>query len=123
MPENGKNASYRYTAVEQREIDSLRQKYAREPSEDQLEELREIDHRVTRRATIQSVLFGVGGVLVFGAGLAMVLSLNIMIPGIIIGCVGIGVMASMPALYGTLLERERKKAAPRIEGLPDHMEE
>ena len=36
----------------------------------------------------------------------MVLSLNGMIPGIMIGGCGIAVMAAMPAAYGQLLKRE-----------------
>ena len=79
--------------------------------------MREIDCQVTRRATLQAVLIGLAGMLVFGGGLAMVLSLNLMVPGIVVGCIGIAVMAAMPALYGSLLKRERKKAAPKIQKL------
>ncbi|MBQ6326281.1 MAG: hypothetical protein IJI26_09480 [Clostridia bacterium] len=112
MPENGNNASYRYTAEEQREIDSLRQKYAGEPSGDHLEELREIDRRVTRRSTVWAVLIGIAGTLVFCVGLTLVLTFDLMLPGIIVGCVGIAAMAAMPALYGEILRWERRKATP-----------
>ena len=117
MADNENRATYRYTAEEQREIDGFRRRYVPEVSENNLETMREIDRQVTRRATLQAVLIGLAGMLVFGAGLAMVLSLNLMVPGIVIGCIGIAVMAAMPALYGSLLKRERKKAAPKIQKL------
>ena len=117
MADNENRATYRYTAEEQREIDGFRRRYVPEASENNLETMREIDRQVTRRATLQAVLIGLAGMLVFGAGLAMVLSLNLMVPGIVIGCIGIAVMAAMPALYGSLLKRERKKAAPKIQKL------
>lgn len=119
MAEIEERATYRYTAEEQREIDGLRRKYVPEASEDNLERMREIDRRVTRRATLQAVLIGIAGSLVFGLGLAVVVRMNLMLPGIVVGCVGIAVMAAMPSLYGTLLKRERKKAAPRIQELLD----
>lgn len=115
-------ATYRYTAEEQRENDELLRKYAHGRSGDHLEELREIDRRVTRRATMWSVLIGVGGTLVFGVGLTLVLTFNLMLPSIVIGGVGIAVMAAMPAFYGELLRREREKAAPHIRALTGEAE-
>ncbi|MBQ8087784.1 MAG: DUF3040 domain-containing protein [Clostridia bacterium] len=110
---NDHRASYRYTAEEQRELDSLRQRYAQTPPEQRLEELREIDRAVTRRATVWAVLIGVAGTLVFGVGLTLVLSFGFIPAGIIVGCIGIAVMAAMPALYGEILRREQRKAAPQ----------
>lgn len=119
MSDNENRATYRYTAEEQREIDGFRRRYMSEASESNLETMRAIDRQATRRATLQAVLIGLAGTLVFGVGLAMVLSLHWMLPGIVIGCIGIAVMAAMPAMYGALLRRERKKAAPRIIDLLD----
>jgi hypothetical protein len=56
----------------------------------------------------------VAGTLVFGAGLSMVLAWNWMVPGIVIGCFGIAVMAAMPAVYERLLRRERDKASAQV---------
>lgn len=114
---NETRATYRYTADEQREIEALRRRYTSDSPDDQLASMRKIDHGVIRRATVMAVGFGLAGTLVMGLGLAMVLSFNLMIPGIILGCCGIAVMAVMPAFYEQLLKRERKKAAPLIEEL------
>ena len=111
---NDNRATYRYTAEEQREIDALRRRYTSESPNDQLSAMRRIDHDVTRHATAMAVGFGLAGTLVMGLGLAMVLSFNLMIPGIILGCCGIAVMAAMPAAYERILKRERKKVAPKI---------
>ena len=114
MPEMENRATYRYTADEQREIDALRRRYTSDNPDDQLTVLRRIDRDVTRRATVMAVGFGMVGTLVMGLGLAMVLSFNLMVPSILLGCCGIAVMAAMPAAYERLLKRERKKVAPQI---------
>ena len=109
---NENRATYRYTADEQREMEILRIRYPCEISE---EEIRAIDRDVTRRATLRAIILGAAGTLVFGAGLSMVLAWKWMVPGIVIGCCGIAVMASMPAVYERLLRRERRKAAAEIQ--------
>ena len=110
---------FRHGLEEQREIDGFRQRYATTGSKDDLNAMREIDRQVLKRATVYAVLIGLAGTLVLGAGLSMVLSFHWMAPGIIVGCAGIGVMASMPALYGVLLRRGREKAAPIIQKMLD----
>ncbi len=110
---NEKRATYRYTANEQREMEILRMRYPCEISE---EEIRAIDRDVTRCATLRAIILGTAGTLVFGAGLSMVLAWKWMVPGIVIGCCGIAVMASMPAVYERLLRREREKVLTQIHG-------
>ena len=114
MPDMKNRATYRYTADEQREMDRLRQRYSADAEANNLSDMRDTDRRVTLRATIRAVAFGVAGTLVFGAGLSMVLVWNGMVPGIVIGCCGIAVMASMPAIYERLLRRERDKASAQV---------
>lgn len=122
MPEMENRATYRYTADEQREIDALRRRYTSDNPDDQLTVLRRIDCDVTRRATVMAVGFGMVGTLVMGLGLAMVLSFNLMVPGILLGCCGIAVMAAMPAAYERILKKERRKAAPQIVKLLERAE-
>ena len=116
---NENRATYRYTADEQREMDILRDRYTPDKLDIQLFTMREVDQSVTRCATVKAVSFGFGGMLVMGLGLAMVLSLNWMIPGIIIGCCGIAVMAVRPAAYERILRHERKRAAQIMKEPPD----
>lgn len=120
-PDN--RAVYRYAAEDQREMESLRRRYAAEAPEDRLTEMRSLDRQVTRRATVTAVGIGVGGTLLLGAGLSMVLSMNLMVPGIVVGCCGIAIMSAMPAVYERLLRRERRRAASglsRQEGSQRH---
>ena len=112
---NENRATYRYTADEQREMDRLRQRYSANAEANNLSDMRDTDRRVTFRATIRAVAFGVAGTLVFSAGLSMVLAWKWMVPGIVIGCCGIAVMASMPAVYERLLRRERRKALAQMQ--------
>ena len=111
---NENRATYRYIAVEQREMDRLRQRYSADAEANNLSDMRDTDRQVTLRATIRALAFGVAGTLVFGAGLSMVLAWKWMVPGIVIGCCGIAVMASMPAIYERLLRRERDKASAQV---------
>lgn len=117
MADNENRATFNYTAEGQREVEEFRQKYALDADSQHLEALQAIDRRVTLQATKLAILIGVAGTLVLGTGLAMVLSFNLMLPGIVIGCVGIAVMASMPAFYERLLRQERRKAAPKIKAI------
>ena len=109
---NENPATYRYTAKEQQEMETLRMRY---PSEISEEDIREIDRDVTRRATLRAIILGAAGTLVFGTGFSMVLAWKWMVPGIILGCSGIAVMAAMPAIYERLLHRERGKAVAQIQ--------
>ena len=117
MNDKGRRVTYRYTARDQREMDALALRYGHDAPEDGLEALREIDREATRRAALQAVALGISGTLVFGGGLSMVLVSDLMGPGIAVGCLGIAVMAFMPALHGWFIRRERKKAAPRVAAL------
>ena len=67
---NENRATYRYTAVEQREMDRLRQRYSADAEANNLSDMRDTDRRVTLRATIRAVAFGVAGAF-DGAGLEM----------------------------------------------------
>ena len=77
MEQNNKNEAFQYTysAKEQAEIRSIREKYEQGPKkEDKMERLRRLDARATQTAQAVSLIFGVIGTLIFGLGLSLVMS-------------------------------------------------
>ena len=113
MAENEKHVAYRYSADEQREWDAFRGEYELDFEQDALMTMRKTDAQALSRASRRTIGLGIISLLMFGGGLSMVLSLRLMLPGILVGCVGIGLMAAMPAIHARLLRRARKNAASK----------
>ncbi len=117
--------TYTYSSARQEEIAAIRKKYAADPQQaeaDKMEQLRRLDASVTNKAMLVSLTAGILGTLVMGTGMSLVMTdlaaiLGMtapMIPGIIIGIMGmIGVIAAYP-LYQLVLKKQRAKAAPQI---------
>ena len=80
--ENNKGAfNYTYSAKQQEEIQSIRNKYL--PKEqDKMEQLRRLDHDATKKGTIVSLIFGIAGCLLLGVGMcfSMVWMENLLFP-------------------------------------------
>ena len=64
--------SYNYSAARNKEVESIRRKYMPH-EESKLERLKKLDLRVQMAGTIESLCFGIVGVLVFGVGLCFFL--------------------------------------------------
>ena len=64
--------SYNYSAVRNKEVESIRNKYMPR-EESKLERLKKLDLRVQMAGTIESLCFGVVGALVFGIGMCFFL--------------------------------------------------
>lgn len=113
--------SYTYSAKEQEEVNQIRKKYVAE--EDKMEQLRRLDAGVTEKATAVSIIVGIVGALIMGGGMCCVMVWQKMwfIPGIIIGLVGMVVVAMAYPIYQKVLKRERKKIAPEIIRLTDEL--
>lgn len=116
-----------YSAQQQEEIQSIRKKYL-PPEENKMERLRALDARVNRKATFFSILIGVIGTLVLGVGMSLIMSdfgnaLGSYAPiiGIILGSIGIAVLACAYPLYNRALKKERQKFAPEILRLTDEL--
>ncbi len=113
--------SYTYSAKEQEEINRIRKKYMAE--ENKMEQLRRLDAGVTEKATAVSIIVGIAGALIMGIGMccAMVWQGIWFIPGIVIGLVGIVVVAMAYPIYQKILKKEREKIAPEIIRLTDEL--
>jgi len=123
MNEKKEVFSYTYSASQQEEIKRIREKYmppAKE--EDKMERLRRLDQNVTKPGTIISIMIGVISVLIFGVGMCCTMVWEgLMLPGIIIGILGImGIVAAYP-LYIRITKKQREKVAPEIMRLTDEL--
>ncbi len=116
-----------YSAEQQDEIRSIRQKYI--PKEEtKMEQLRALDAEVNRKATQLSIIVGVIGTVIMGAGMSLfmsdfgsILGQLAMPVGITLGVIGIAVLACAYPLYNYKLKKEREKAAPEIIRLTDEL--
>ncbi|MGM9666787.1 MAG: hypothetical protein ACI3XN_01870 [Eubacteriales bacterium] len=113
--------SYTYSAKEQEEINQIRKKYVAE--DNKMDQLRRLDAGVTQKATAVSIIIGIVGALIMGIGMccAMVWQGMWFIPGIIIGLIGIAVLALAYPVYQKVLKKEREKIAPEIIRLTDEL--
>ena len=124
MEENKETFNYTYSAAQQEEIRSIREKYTPPTQEeDKMERLRKLDASVTKPGTIISITVGIISALILGVGMfcTMVWMDTLFIPGIIIGAIGIiGIIAAYP-LYSRITKKQRKKLAPEIMRLSDEL--
>lgn len=115
MGDNKETFNYTYSAKQQEEIERIRKKYML-PEEDKMEQLRRLDRSVTQKGTTVSLIAGILGTLLLGLGMscALVWAENLLIPGIIIGLIGIAVLTAAYPLYQHITKKEREKIAPEI---------
>lgn len=115
---------YTYSAQEQKEIKRIKSKYApKQESETKLEQLRRLDASVTRPGTITGLIFGIVGILTFGGGMSccLVFPESLFVAGIVLGIVGIAMMAMAYPLYKKITEKEKERIAPVILALTEEL--
>lgn len=122
MDQNEETFEYRYSAKQQEEIEAIRRKYLPK-EEDKMEQLRQMDKRVSHKGTIISIIIGVIGCLLLGIGMCCTMEWagRWFVPGIIIGVIGIVMIALAYPLYERITKKERKKIAPLILKLADEV--
>lgn len=113
--------TYTYSAKQQDEIKQIRQKYLPR-EEDKMEQLRRLDNSATQSGTAISLAVGILSALIMGTGMSLVMVWpSYMVPGIVIGIVGmIGVGLAFP-LYQRIIKKQREKLAPEIKRLSDEL--
>lgn len=113
---------YTYSAKQQEEVQRIRKKYLPR-QEDKMEQLRQLDRSSTRKGTVVSVIVGVAGCLLMGIGMCctMVWMGWLFVPGIVLGLLGIAVMAAAYPLYNSITRQERERLAPQILKLTEEL--
>lgn len=110
--ENNESFEYTYSAPEREEI---RDKYLpKDPRQEKLARLRQLDASVTRVAAIAAIALGTVSTLVFGIGLCLCLRWSAYAPGIPVGLLGIAGMALACPVYRWVQRRRQAKVAPEI---------
>lgn len=114
--------NYTYSAKQQDEVKKIRDKYVIQ-EEDKLEQLRRLDQGVTQKSTMYSIIIGVIGALIMGAGMSccMVFQGIWFIPGVLAGIVGMIILAMAYPVYHQVTKKEREKIAPEIIRLTDEL--
>ena len=88
----------------------------------ELDELRALDARVKDPASIFAYVLGSVGAIVMGAGMSLVMTdigslfgiLNPLVPGIVIGVIGMAMAIANYPIYKRILERRRQKYGAEI---------
>lgn len=122
MENNQNGFQYTYSAKEQAEIKRIRSKYTPK-EENKMEQLQRLDASATQKATMYAIIVGVIGALILGAGMSccLVWTNSLLIPGIVIGIIGMAVLAVAYPLYNRTLKKERERIAPEILRLTDEL--
>ena len=120
--ENREGFSYTYSAEEQQELKRIREKYLPK-EENKMEQLRSLDSKATGKATMIAIIIGVIGALLLGVGMCctMVWQGKWFVPGILVGIIGIGIVAIAYPVYNKTLTTEREKIAPEVLRLTEEL--
>lgn len=118
---NNETFSYTYSAKQQEEVKSIRQKYIPR-DENKMEMLRRLDKNAEKPGTIASLIIGIVGTLLLGTGMTCTMVwTDYFIPGIVVGVIGIaGVVLAYP-VFTSVTKKQREKLAPQIMQLSDEL--
>ena len=125
---NEQNFDFTYNAPEQQEVLQIRNKYLPK-EESKLDALRALDAKVKRPANVFSYIFGTISAMIMGFGMSLVMN-NIgtqlgmtetMVPGIVIGVIGMVMAITNYPMHKKILDSRRKKYAHQIIALSDKL--
>ncbi|MBR5598123.1 MAG: hypothetical protein IKW30_12060 [Lachnospiraceae bacterium] len=121
---------YTYSAKEQDEIKRIRQKYMVQ-EEDGMTRLRKLDAKVNSKATMMSLVLGIIGALVMGTGMSLIMTdlseifgmtvMEGMLIGVVVGLIGMTLVALAYPIYKKVLKSQREKIAPEIFRLSEEL--
>ena len=112
---------------EQQTAEKIRMRYTEKQVTD-LDTLRELDAKVKRPANLFSYLFGSISAIIMGAGMSLImtdiadtvgLSADPLIPGIVIGVIGLGMALINYPIHKSILKARKEKYAPKILAISD----
>ena len=107
--------TYNYSAVRNKEVESIRRKYLPE-EENKLETLKRLDCKVQSAGMIESLCFGIIGALVFGVGMCFFLEVFAGATWITVLFMIIGTLLMIPAypIYRRIARKTKEKLTPEI---------
>lgn len=119
--DNNEKFEYTYSAKQQAELETIRKKYLPE-EETKMDKLRRLDKSVTRQGTIISFIIGIVGTLIMGIGMCMCLEWQQFVLGIILGALGIAILAAAYPVFNKITQKQKEKIAPEILRLTEEIE-
>lgn len=119
--DNNEKFEYTYSAKQQAELETIRKKYLPE-EETKMDKLRRLDKSVTRQGTIISTIIGIAGTLIMGFGMCMCLEWQQFVWGIILGILGIAILAAAYPVFNKVTQKRKEKIAPEILRLTEEIE-
>ncbi len=108
---------YNYSAETEATVEQIANKYAPiSEKEQKLERMKKLDQEANKKPMTVALGLGILGALILGGGmsLCMVLEGIWFIPGIIIGLIGLAVVALAYPLYLKVAKEEKARIAPEI---------
>ena len=118
---------YTYSAEQKKEVEAIRKKYLPK-EEDKMEELRKLHAIPDQKAQAVSLVVGIIGALILGTGMSLTmtdfgaaLGNYAMMLGIVIGLVGMVLVALAYPSYNRVLKKERQRIAPEVLRLTDEL--
>ena len=125
--ENKEAFSFTYSAQQHKEVEAIRKKYLPQEA-DKMEQLRALHAVPTHKAQAASLAVGIMGALIMGTGMSLAmtdigaaLGSLAMVIGILVGIVGMVLVALAYPLYNRVLKKQREKIAPEILRLSDEL--
>ena len=128
--EHNESFEFTYSAAQQQEVENIRKKYLpkEENKEDKMAQLRRLDAIPTQKAQCWSLVLGVVGTLILGTGMSLILTELgaalgplAMVLGIIVGLIGLVLVALAYPVYNRILHKERAKIAPEVLQLTEEL--
>ena len=125
MEKKNDTFEYTYSASQQEEIKKIRDKYmVKTKAESKIEQLQKLDKKAENPGIITSMVLGIIVTLVFGIGLCCVLVWTMLFMlGIVIGVVGIIMLAMAYPSYKYITKKQRQKLTPQILKLIEELEQ
>ena len=128
--ENKEGFNFIYSAAQQQEVEDIRKKYLPK-EEDKMEQLRKLHAIPTQKAQAASLAVGIIGALIMGTGMSLAMTELgeilgshrefAMLIGIVIGIIGMVLVALAYPIYNRVLKKQREKIAPEILRLSDEL--
>lgn len=109
-------------------VQKIRTQYT-EKQHTELDELKALDAKVKKPANVFAYAYGSVSAVVMGTGMSLVMTdigamiglASAMVPGIVIGVIGMGLALSTYLIYKKLLNNRKKKYAAEIMALSDKL--
>lgn len=109
-------------------VQKIRTQYT-EKEHTQLDELKELDKKVKRPATVFAYIFGAIGAIIMGCGMSLVMTdigtqigmTETMAPGVIIGVIGLALAIVNYPIYNGILNSRKKKYAGKVIALSEKL--